>query len=69
MQTDIVRAANAWRKGCDDTKHGTKPSSIRVQAEDGIDDPALYIDANQRNECGARAVRSTSTTPNGSSSL
>lgn len=60
LQTDNVRTVNAWREGRDVTKLGTKPSSIRVQAEDYIDDPALYHDANPRNECGTRAIRSSS---------
>lgn len=60
LQTDNVRTLNAWREGRDVTKLGTKPSSVRVQAEDYVDDPALYRDANPRNECGTRAIRSTS---------
>lgn len=60
LQTDNVRTMNAWREGRDVTKLGTKPSSIRIQAEDYIDDPALYRDSNPRNECGPRAIRNTS---------
>lgn len=60
IQTDNVVTLNAWRKGIDVTKLGIQPgTSIRIQAEDFIDDPALYKDDN-KNECGARAIRNPS---------
>lgn len=57
LQTDNVRTLNAWRAGTDVTRLGMKNQSVRVQAEDFIDDPAWYHDVNPRNECGARAIR------------
>lgn len=57
LQTDNVRTLNAWRSGADVTRIGMKNQSIRVQAEDFVDDPAKYFDANPRNECGTRAIR------------
>lgn len=51
IQTDNVKMMNAWRAGRDVTRVGMKNGSIRVQAEDFIDDPAFYKDFNPRNEC------------------
>lgn len=57
IQTDDVRMINAWREGIDVTTVGMKRHSMRLQAEDFIDDPAFYHDTNERNECGDRAIR------------
>ncbi len=58
IQTDDVRMINAWREGTDVTTAGMKPSSIRVQAEDFLDDPDYYSDSNDRNDCAAgKAIR------------
>jgi len=58
IQTDDVRMINAWREGTDVTRAGMKPSSIRVQAEDFVDDPAHYADSNDRNDCPeGKAIR------------
>ena len=58
VQTDDVRMINAWREDVDVTAVGMKPSSVRVQAEDFLDDPDHYADSNDRNECAAgKAIR------------
>lgn len=58
IQTDDVRMINAWREGTDVTRAGMKPPSIRVQAEDYLDDPAHYADSNDRNDCPeGKAIR------------
>ncbi|PAT06342.1 glycerophosphodiester phosphodiesterase [Corynebacterium hadale] len=56
IQTDNVKAISAWRNGADVTKSGLRPDSIRVQAEDYVNDPALYSDADSKNECSAPVI-------------
>lgn len=51
IQTDDVRIMDAWRDGTDVTRIGMGPSTIRVEAEDYIDDPAFYSDSDEKNEC------------------
>lgn len=51
IQTDNITAIEAWRNGQDITKYLLKPGSIRVQAEDYVNDPAWYFDTNPENEC------------------
>lgn len=53
IQTDDIRMIDAWREGIDVTSVGLKPQSNRVQAEDFLDDPALYRDSDPANECAA----------------
>lgn len=57
IQTDNVEMLDSWRAGADVTRWGMSDESVRIQAEDFIDDPALYFDVNPANECGARAIR------------
>ena len=58
IQTDNVRMIDAWRDGRDVTTAGMKPSSIRAQAEDFLDDPAHYADTNDHNDCASgKAIR------------
>lgn len=58
IQTDNVRMMHAWREGIDVTTVGLKAGSVRLQAEDFIDDPAYYRDNTAKNDCGARAIGS-----------
>lgn len=58
IQTDNVRMISAWVDGEDVTRIGMKPSTIRVQAEDYINDPAFYHDADE-NKC-ATPIRDAS---------
>lgn len=51
IQTDHVGAIDAWRDGQDVTRYGMNEDSIRVQAEDYVDDPGWYSDNNPENEC------------------
>lgn len=51
IQTDNIEAIAAWRSGTDVTQYLLKEGSIRVQAENYVNDPAWYYDANPKNEC------------------
>jgi|GEM_PF-159976 len=51
IQTDNVRAVAAWRSGVDVTRYLLRDGSIRVQAENYVNDPAWYYDVNPKNEC------------------
>lgn len=57
IQTDNVRMMAAWRDGVDVTRIGMTPQSIRVQAEDFLDEPGLYRETTPENLCGNRAIR------------
>ena len=60
IQTDDVRLMDAWRDGIDVTRIGMGPSTLRVEAEDYIDDPELYSDSNDSNDCEpGKAIRET----------
>jgi glycerophosphoryl diester phosphodiesterase len=59
IQTDNVTMFDAWREGVDVTRVGMSSSSIRVQAEDYINDPAHYGD-DTSNSCGSSAIRDAS---------
>jgi len=51
IQTDNVVALDAWRDGQDVTRYGMNEDSIRIQAEDYVDDAEWYSDNNPENEC------------------
>ena len=51
IQTDNVKSIYAWRSGEDITKYGLKEGSIRVQAENYVNDPAWFKDDNEKNDC------------------
>lgn len=57
IQTDNVRMMAVWRDGVDVTRVGMTSQSIRVQAEDFLDDPGLYRETTSENLCGPRAIR------------
>jgi glycerophosphoryl diester phosphodiesterase len=57
IQTDNVRMMAAWRDGVDLTRVGMTSQSLRVQAEDFLDEPGLHLETTPENLCGARAIR------------
>jgi glycerophosphoryl diester phosphodiesterase len=55
MQTDNVQTMAAWRDGIDVTKLGLHRGSIRVQAEDYVNEASAYSDTDP-NTCGPAAI-------------
>lgn len=51
IQTDNAKSIYSWRSGEDITKYGLKEGSIRVQAENYVNDPAWFKDDNEKNDC------------------